>query len=511
MMAKLITATVPRTARFLVELAVIGFTYFALAKLGLKLALVNPSASPVWPPTGFALAVVLLRGSRVWPALFIAALLANATAAGSVYTSLAIASGNTLEALVGSYLIRSWCKGWRAFSSPEDVIKFALVTMGPAAVISASVGVGALRLGEYINPADIGIVWVTWWMGDAASALVLTPAIILWAVPSAELIDRKELARSGAQLAAACAVGLVAFSPVVELPAHKGPLGFLAVAPLLWAALRRGQRDTATVGLVLACFAIWAAAAASGTVARPAQNESFLLVLMFVIGAVLPSLALSAEVAVRQQTEQALRESEGRQRLLIAELDHRVKNTLATVAAVVERSRQGAPSVDALAAAVESRIHTMARTHSRLSCSSWAGAALRGLIEDELAPYLTSKNIIVEGPELVLVPHASQAVSMVLHELATNAAKYGALSAKDGKVSVTWAISQDDSKGSLNLVWQETGGPRVSPPTCEGFGMSVIRDLLGYELNARVDLQFASEGLRWQISIPLARATNPGT
>jgi len=108
-------------ARFVLELAGITLAYIVLAKLGLDLALVSPSASAVWPATGFAFAMVLLRGLRIWPAVFIGALIVNATTAGSLLTSVAIASGNTLEAVTGGYLISRICGGTRAFDSPADV------------------------------------------------------------------------------------------------------------------------------------------------------------------------------------------------------------------------------------------------------------------------------------------------------------------------------------------------------------------------------------------------------
>lgn len=132
---------------YVIELVATGVAYLLLAKLGLMLASMNPSASPVWPPTGFALAMVLLRGHRVWPALFVAALVANATTAGSFATSIVIALRNTLEALVGGYLIKRWCGGTLAFDTPVNVAKFAVISVGPGALISATMGVTALRAG----------------------------------------------------------------------------------------------------------------------------------------------------------------------------------------------------------------------------------------------------------------------------------------------------------------------------------------------------------------------------
>src|SRR5271166_3655822 len=140
------------SARYLLELAVIAAAYLVLAKLGLRLALINPSASPVWPATGFALAMVALRGHRIWPAVFIGALIANATTAGSLLTSVAIASGNTLEALVGGYLFTRFCGGTRAFDTPRNVVKFALICIGPATMISATIGVSALRAEGFVEP-----------------------------------------------------------------------------------------------------------------------------------------------------------------------------------------------------------------------------------------------------------------------------------------------------------------------------------------------------------------------
>jgi integral membrane sensor domain MASE1 len=225
---------------FVLELAGIALAYIVLAKLGLKLALINQSASAVWPATGFAFAMVILRGLRIWPAVFIGALIANATTAGSVLTSVAIASGNTLEAVTGGYLIGRICGGTRAFDSPANVAKFALIAIGPATLISATVAVSALHLGGFVEPSQVTSVWMTWWIGDFGGALVLTPVIVLWAVTDPASLNRKELGTTAMLLAAALAVGLIAFTPLTGVTASIAPLGCLVMVPLVWAALRRG-------------------------------------------------------------------------------------------------------------------------------------------------------------------------------------------------------------------------------------------------------------------------------
>jgi signal transduction histidine kinase/CheY-like chemotaxis protein len=307
-----------RVGRYALELAAIGLAYFAFAKIGLGLASIHPNATPIWPATGLALAAVMLRGYRVWPAIFLGAWLANVTTAGSVYTSSAIALGNTLESLVGAYLISRWSDGRRTFDTPGGVAMFALIALVAAAPTSATIGVGSLALAGYAEQARVASTWMTWWLGDLAGALVITPAIVLWAQRGFRVQAREEVMETSAVIAAAIAVGMVAFSPLLEQTPSRDPLGFLAVLPLMWAALRCGQRDTATVALALSAFALWGALAGEGPFARSTLNDSLLLLIMYMISTSVPTLALAADVAVHKQTERSLREAH-------AELDKTVQ------------------------------------------------------------------------------------------------------------------------------------------------------------------------------------------
>jgi len=304
---------------------VVTASYFVLAKLGLRLASINPSASPIWPPTGLALAAVLLGGLRIWPAVLIGAFAANATTAGTPETSAFIALGNTLEAVAGGYLIERWSGGRETFASPLRVAKFALVSVGPATVISASIGVVTLCVAGLAAWEKFTPIWVTWWLGDAAGALVVTPVIVLWAESARRQFDYRELPDAIAVLGLAVAVGLIAFSPLWPRSEYTSPLGFLAILPLVWAALRCGPRDTATVGLVLTGFAIWATIEHAGPFGNYRLNESFFLLLTFMVSVSVPSLALSADVAMRQRTEDSLLRTQ-------TELDLRVKERTAALA-----------------------------------------------------------------------------------------------------------------------------------------------------------------------------------
>ncbi|MGY3075906.1 signal transduction histidine kinase/CheY-like chemotaxis protein [Bradyrhizobium sp. LM6.10] len=296
-----------RGVSYIGSLVAIGAIYLVLAKGGLALASIHPSTTPIWPPTGVALAAVLLRGYWTWPAIFAAALIANATTAGSVATAIAIAAGNALEAVVGAYLINRWSGGCNTFSSPDSVAKFVLICVVIATPISASIGLTSLTIFGYIEQKSFADAWITWWLGDVTGALVIAPVIVLWASSRYHHFERRALLETVGVLTTAAIVGLIAFSPLIEQTPGRDPLGFLAISPMLWAALRRGPRDTATVALVLAGITIWGTLTGGGPFTTTDLNASFLLVLMFLISITVPSLLLSADVEVRKKAEERLR------------------------------------------------------------------------------------------------------------------------------------------------------------------------------------------------------------
>ncbi len=182
-----------------------------------------------------------------------------------------------------------------------------------------------LCLAGFAAWANFGPIWVTWWLGDVAGALVVTPVIVLWARTDWRAFDRAEAHRVATVLGCTILVGFVGFSPVLQRGGYSSPLGFLVILPLIWAALRRGPRETATVGLIVTGFAIWSTIVHAGPFAHIGLNESFLLLLTFMISVSVPTLALSADVAVRQRTEENLRRTH-------EELDRRVKERTAALA-----------------------------------------------------------------------------------------------------------------------------------------------------------------------------------
>ena len=201
---------------------------------------------------------------------------------------------------------------------------------------------------------------------------------------------------------------------------------------------------------------------------------------------------------------------EGQQSLFIAELDHHVKNLLTRVAAVAKDTREESGSLDAYIQALDRRIRSMADAHALLSQSRWDGVDLAELVRCQLAPNGTDANTTIAGPHVTLPVAATQVLAMVLHELATNAAKYGALSTPHGRVEVNWNHGPGEDAANLSIAWREIGGPAVAAsPDCR-YGVRIIRDLIPQELGGSVDLAFASGGVCCKIEIPMIQGPPRG-
>src|SRR5258708_4426999 len=178
--------------------------YFCAAKFGLSLAFLNASVSAVWPPSGIALAILLVSGFRLWPGVFLGAFLANLQTQGTLATSLGVATGNTLEALLGAWLVRRFANGLKAFDQPRDIFRFALLAAVFSTTASATLGVTSLRLGGFIPREQYGAIWFTWWLGDMVGALTVTPLLIAWMTqPMRQILPRRLLEAAGLLLVVA--------------------------------------------------------------------------------------------------------------------------------------------------------------------------------------------------------------------------------------------------------------------------------------------------------------------
>jgi integral membrane sensor domain MASE1 len=275
----------------LLNAAVLG-VYFAAGKFGLSFfALIHPSASAVWLPTGVAMAALLLFGLRLVPAIFIGAFLVNVTTAGSIASSLGVALGNTLESVVALALVERFAGGRSAFHSAAGILKFAGLAAFVSTTVSATIGVASLTLGGYAPEEGLAAIWLTWWLGDAAGAVLVTPLLVLWWTNPTWTWSARKTLEAALLLAAVAAVGIATFFP----PAlTEYPLAFLNLVPLVWGALRFGPRELATAIALLALVAITSTATGGGPFTEGTPNESLLVLQAFLVLISMTALPMAA-------------------------------------------------------------------------------------------------------------------------------------------------------------------------------------------------------------------------
>lgn len=297
-------------ARYVLTLLLLAAIYFAAAKLGLSLASVHTNVSPVWPPTGIAIAAVLLLGYRVWPGILIGAFLANFLTPVPVAASVAIAFGNTLEALSAGFLLRS--TGFHeSLDRARDVFKF-VVALLLCTMVGATIGSLTLALGHSARWADFGSLWMTWWLGDTLGGLVLTPLLLVWRTKSLDWETKWRDVEAIVVLVLLSLSAVATFGGPSRISVLLYPVARLTVPLFLWAAFRLGLRGVTLASLVLSIFAVWGTANGLGPFSSISPNDSLLLLQLFLGSNTVTFLFLVAVVEERRSIQETLRENERR-------------------------------------------------------------------------------------------------------------------------------------------------------------------------------------------------------
>jgi len=289
----------------------IAILYFGVAGLSLRLALEKTNASPVWPPSGIALAAVLLLGYRVWPGILLGAFFANvvaflanqaASARTIVVVSSAIGLGNTLEAVVAAYLLQRWVGARSPFDRAQDVFRFTAAAL-LACCVAASVSATGIALAGIAPPFVYGTIWLTWWLGDTTGILLVTPLLLTWSDRSQPRWEfRKHIE------AVLLFVSLVVIGRLGSLDQGANyPLVFVPVPWLVWAAFRFGPREAATAAVLTSAIAVWDTVHGVGPFVGETANESLLLLQAFVSVLTVTILTMAALVAERRNAEGRLR------------------------------------------------------------------------------------------------------------------------------------------------------------------------------------------------------------
>jgi len=281
--------------------------YAVCGRFGLTLAFVNASASAVWPPTGVALVALLLWGYRFWPGVFAGAFLVNIMTQGSLFTDIGIAAGNTLEALTGAWLVIRFAAGLKAFERANTFFKFVLLAGVVSTTVSATVGVTSLCLTGFAVWHQYGAIWLTWWLGDMVSDLLIAPLLLIWISRGFRKLKARETWGLMGLLVTVLVVGYTIFVEGHFLGSESYPIVYLALLPLLWAAFEFRERGAITIAFITAGVALWGTLHGRGPFARANPNESLLFVQAFVATIALTSVALALAVSERRRAEEQLR------------------------------------------------------------------------------------------------------------------------------------------------------------------------------------------------------------
>jgi len=312
-----------KAATYALELIAVAVAYFGLAVSGPLIPWINPTATPLWPPTGLALALVLLRGYRIWPAILVGAFFSTLAGSGSLSEAACIALGTPIAALAGAWLINRWSHGRETFATPLGVVKFALIAFAPTAMIGATAAIAGLVLANDAGLASPVAKWTARWLADAGGTLIIAPVIVLWATKPSRASSRWGLLETAAVIIVTAAIGVAAFSPQVgsalmdsdfyALLPYRSLLAFLVVLPLLWSSLRGNPRDAAAAAPVFCAIAAWGFATSFDL------NGSPVLLFALVLATALPPLILAAAIATHQQTTARLQSAQDQSNRQIVE------------------------------------------------------------------------------------------------------------------------------------------------------------------------------------------------
>ncbi|HEV8256650.1 MAG TPA: MASE1 domain-containing protein [Casimicrobiaceae bacterium] len=289
------------------QMLLLAAVYFAAAKLSLLLAIPPGYATAVWPPSGIALAAMLLWGTRLWPGIWLGAALINFTIDGSPLLAALIATGNTLEAVVGTALIRHFTGTRGYFESGEDVVKFAALS-ALSATIAAAVGATSLSLFKALPWNDFIVNAWTWWQGDATAMMIVTPLIASWTVGAWPRWSLPKAIEAASLLTAVALVTLIIFG---GLPGDAAslPLAFIALPFVIWAAIRFGQREVTTVTAIVCAIAVWYTIQGRGPFGLGSSNAALLFLVAYASTLVMTGLVLSAVIGERERAIAELRKS----------------------------------------------------------------------------------------------------------------------------------------------------------------------------------------------------------
>jgi signal transduction histidine kinase/CheY-like chemotaxis protein len=318
-----------RPVLFLSITLAVAAVYFGAGKLGLSLASLAEQITLVWPPTGIALAAVLLFGYRVWPGIALGAFLVNVTSQEPPLVAAGIALGNSLEALIGAVLLQRLISFRNTLERLKDALGLIILAAILTTAVSASVGVAALCLGRLQPWTAYPYLWSEWWLGDAMGNLVIAPVILSWASLNRTRWNARRIAEALALSAGLTAVSAIVFLAWGVAPVTDYPFEYAVFPFVIWAALRLGQVGSSSATCIALAIAVWGTVHGSGPFARPNTHTSLIVLQIYMAVVAVTALLLSAAMTERRSVVALLREGDRRKNEFLAMLAHELRNPLA--------------------------------------------------------------------------------------------------------------------------------------------------------------------------------------
>jgi len=439
------------------RVGVLSVLYVATARVGLALDAVGGVAAPIWPPSGLALAALVLYGPRLWPGIAVGAFLVNLLVGAPVLVAGGIAVGNTLEALVGAVLLARVVGFRPALARLQDALGLVGLAAGLSTLVSATLGVTSAWLGGLLPPAASGPAWLTWWLGDALGDLVVAPLGFVWSRRGHGALTRRWRLEALGLLGAVGTLSLLVFA--VPAPALLVPR-YLLFAVLILVALRLGPPGAVTALALRAAIGLWGTTQGWGPFVEPTRHESLVALQTVLSVLAVTNLLVAAAMTERQQAAETLQHTSDalaqlaqeravalqEREVLLKEVHHRVKNNLQIIASLLSLQADTItdPALRAPLQDSQERVHAMALVHETLYQS-------QNLAQLEMAPYIHTLGTQLwqayEGERrhialrcqvdaLGLALEQAMPCGLILTELLTNAFKYAFPPPQGGTIHV---------------------------------------------------------------------------